>query len=79
MQNILRLVKRPRRGFRKLQLFDEGLRDVTFNNQGSTRLLNGIDLGNKKCDRQSDKIVMKRIKLIGNVQLGSDAIVILLD
>ena len=74
VQNIPRLVKRPRRGYRKLQLFDEGLRDVTFNNQGCSRLLNGIDLGNKKCDRQSDKIVVKGIKFIGNVQLGPDAI-----
>jgi len=36
------------------------------------RLLNGIEFGNKKCDRQSDKIVVKGIKLIGNVQLGQD-------
>lgn len=73
VQNIPRLVKRTKRGIRKLQLFDEALRDVTFNNQGCSRLLNGINLGNKRSDRQSDKIVVKGIKLIGNVQLGQDA------
>jgi len=67
-------VKRPKRGYKKLQLFDEGLRDVTFDNQGCSRLLNDINLGNKRYDRQSDKIVVKGIKLIGNVQLGQSAI-----
>lgn len=37
------------------------------------RLLNGIELGNKRCDRQLDKILVKDIKLVGNVQLGQDA------
>lgn len=36
-------------------------------------MLNGIELGNKRCDRQSDKIMVKGIKLIVNVQLGQDA------
>ncbi|GMP65749.1 hypothetical protein CsSME_00026419 [Camellia sinensis var. sinensis] len=48
-------------------------RDVKFDNKGVARLLNGIELGNKRCDRQSDKIVVKDIKLIENVQLGQDA------
>ncbi|THG14949.1 hypothetical protein TEA_018958 [Camellia sinensis var. sinensis] len=61
------------RGVRKLQLYDEQLRDVKFDNKGAARLLNGIELGNKRSDRQSDKIVVKGIKFIGNVQLGQDA------
>ncbi|GMP79866.1 hypothetical protein CsSME_00035212 [Camellia sinensis var. sinensis] len=48
-------------------------RDVKFDNKGVARLLNGIKLGNKRSDRQSDKIVVKGIKFIGNVQLGQDA------
>ena len=35
-------------------------------------MLNGIKVGNKRCDRQSDKIVVKGIKLIENVQLRLD-------
>jgi hypothetical protein len=73
VQNIPRYIKRNKKGARRLQLFDEELRDVNFSNKGSSRLLNGINLGNKRSDRQSDKIVVKGIKLIGNVQLGADA------
>lgn len=54
IQNIPRLVKRNKRGARKLQLYDEPLRDVSFNNQGVSRLLNGINLGNKRSDRRLD-------------------------
>ncbi|CAL5366617.1 unnamed protein product [Camellia sinensis] len=67
VQNIPRYIKKTKRGVRKLQLYDEQLRDVKFDNKGVARLLNGIELGNKRCDRQSDKIVVKGIKLIGNV------------
>ena len=73
VQNIPHYIKKTKRGVRKLQLYDEQLRDVKFDNKGVTRLLNSIELGNKRCDRQSDKIVVKGIKLIGNVQLGQDA------
>lgn len=37
------------------------------------RLLNGIELDNKRSDCQLDKIVVKGIKLIGNLQVGQDA------
>ncbi|GMP97180.1 hypothetical protein CsSME_00045543 [Camellia sinensis var. sinensis] len=73
VQNIPRFIKKTKRGVRKLQLYDEQLRDVKFDNKGVARLLNGIELGNKRSDRQSDKIVVKGIKFIGNVQLGQDA------
>ncbi|THG01599.1 hypothetical protein TEA_010035 [Camellia sinensis var. sinensis] len=73
VQNISRYIKKTKRGVRKLQLYDEQLRDVKFDNKCVARLLNGIELGNKRCDRQSDKIVVKGIKLIENVQLGQDA------
>ena len=59
-------------GVRKLQLYDQQLRDVIFDNRGMARLLNGIELGNKRCDRQLDKIVVKGIKLVGNAQLRQD-------
>ncbi|CAL5393097.1 unnamed protein product [Camellia sinensis] len=49
------------------------IQTVTFDNRGAARLLNGIELENKRCDRQSDKIIVKGIKLIENVQLGQDA------
>lgn len=55
-----------------MQLYDEQLRDVKFDNTGVVRLLNGIKLGNKRCDRQSDKIVVNEIKLIENAQLGQE-------
>ncbi|GMQ03618.1 hypothetical protein CsSME_00049363 [Camellia sinensis var. sinensis] len=48
-------------------------RNDKFDNKGMARLLNGIELGNKRYDRQSDKIMVKGIKFIGNVQLGQDA------
>ncbi|GMP94236.1 hypothetical protein CsSME_00043765 [Camellia sinensis var. sinensis] len=73
VQNIPRYIKKTKRGVRKLQLYDEQLRDVKVDNKGVARLLNGIELGNKRYDRQLDKIVVKSIKLIGNVQLGQDA------
>lgn len=73
VQNIPRFIKKNKRGVRKLQLYDEQLRDVKFDNKSVARLLNGIELGNKRSDRQSDKIVVKGIKFIGNVQLGQDA------
>ncbi|KAF5933608.1 hypothetical protein HYC85_029779 [Camellia sinensis] len=73
VQNIPRFIKKTKMGVRKLQLYDEQLRDVKFDNKGVARLLNGIELGNKRSDRQSDKIVVKGIKFIGNVQLGQDA------
>ncbi|XP_028106932.1 G-type lectin S-receptor-like serine/threonine-protein kinase At4g27290 [Camellia sinensis] len=49
------------------------IQTITFDNRGAARLLNGIELENKRCDRQSDKILVKGIKLIENVQLGQDA------
>ncbi|CAL5375628.1 unnamed protein product [Camellia sinensis] len=44
VQNIPRFIKKTKRGVRKLQLYDEQLRDVKFDNKGVTRLLNGIEL-----------------------------------
>ena len=54
-------------------MYDEQLRDVKFDNKDVARLLIGIELGNKRYACQSNKIVVKGIKLIRNVQLGQDA------
>ncbi|CAL5348310.1 unnamed protein product [Camellia sinensis] len=40
VQNIPRFIKKTKRGVRKLQLYDEQLRDVKFDNKGVARLLN---------------------------------------
>ncbi|KAF5942124.1 hypothetical protein HYC85_019766, partial [Camellia sinensis] len=44
VQNISQYIKKTRRGVRKLQLYDEQLRDVKFDNKGVAKLLNGIKL-----------------------------------
>lgn len=65
--------KRSRVDRRGVEVFTHDLDKITFDGKGDVRVLNAIKLGNSKHERQSDKIVVKGIRLLGNVVLGPTA------